>query len=61
VTVHTDDGIRLAGIVRRPTRRRGRRPAATAREVPGSGHAESGETGPLVERIGRWASETING
>jgi uncharacterized protein len=25
------------------------------------GHAESGATAPLVERIGRWASATING
>jgi uncharacterized protein len=35
-------------------------PAATAWVVPGFGHAESGATGPLVERIGRWASATIN-
>ncbi|WP_218146038.1 serine aminopeptidase domain-containing protein [Geodermatophilus ruber] len=34
--------------------------AATAWLVPGFGHAESGATGPLVERIGRWASATIN-
>jgi uncharacterized protein len=27
--------------------------------VPGFGHAESGATAPLVERIGRWASATI--
>jgi hypothetical protein len=43
VTVHTDDGVRLSGVV-----------------VPGVGHAESGATGPLVERTGRWASATIN-
>ena len=36
-------------------------PAATAWVVPGFGHAESGATAPLVERIGRWASATING
>jgi pimeloyl-ACP methyl ester carboxylesterase len=35
-------------------------PAATAWAVPGLGHAESGITAPLVERIGRWASATIN-
>jgi pimeloyl-ACP methyl ester carboxylesterase len=35
-------------------------PAATAWVVPGFGHAESGATAPLVERIGRWASATIN-
>jgi uncharacterized protein len=35
-------------------------PAATAWVVPGFGHAESGVTAPLVERIGRWASATIN-
>jgi uncharacterized protein len=34
-------------------------PAATVWLVPGFGHAESGATAPLVERIGRWASETI--
>jgi pimeloyl-ACP methyl ester carboxylesterase len=36
-------------------------PAATAWVVPGFGHAESGATAPLVERIGRWTSATING
>jgi uncharacterized protein len=36
-------------------------PGATAWVVPGFGHAESGATAPLVERIGRWASATING
>jgi pimeloyl-ACP methyl ester carboxylesterase len=36
-------------------------PMATAWIVPGFGHAESGATAPLVERIGRWASATING
>jgi pimeloyl-ACP methyl ester carboxylesterase len=36
-------------------------PAATAWVVPGFGHAESGATAPLVERIGRWASATISG
>jgi uncharacterized protein len=36
-------------------------PTATAWVVPGFGHAESGATAPLVERIGRWASATING
>ena len=34
-------------------------PTATAWMVPGFGHAESGATAPLVERIGRWASATI--
>jgi pimeloyl-ACP methyl ester carboxylesterase len=34
-------------------------PTATAWVVPGFGHAESGLTAPLVERIGRWASATI--
>lgn len=34
-------------------------PTATAWVVPGFGHAESGATAPLVERIGRWASATI--
>lgn len=34
-------------------------PGATAWVVPGFGHAESGATAPLVERIGRWASATI--
>jgi uncharacterized protein len=34
-------------------------PAATAWAVPGIGHAQSGATDPLVERIGRWASATI--
>jgi pimeloyl-ACP methyl ester carboxylesterase len=34
-------------------------PTATAWIVPGFGHAESGATTPLVERIGRWASATI--
>jgi fermentation-respiration switch protein FrsA (DUF1100 family) len=35
-------------------------PTATAWLVPGFGHAESGATAPLVERVGRWASATIN-
>ncbi len=34
-------------------------PTATAWVVPGFGHAESGATVPLVERIGRWVSATI--
>lgn len=34
-------------------------PTATVWVVPGFGHAESGATAPLVERIGRWASATI--
>jgi fermentation-respiration switch protein FrsA (DUF1100 family) len=34
-------------------------PTATAWVVSGFGHAESGATAPLVERIGRWASATI--
>lgn len=34
-------------------------PGATAWVVPGFGHAESGATAPLVERIGRWVSATI--
>jgi fermentation-respiration switch protein FrsA (DUF1100 family) len=33
---------------------------ATAWVVPGFGHAESGASAPLVERIGRWASATID-
>jgi pimeloyl-ACP methyl ester carboxylesterase len=36
-------------------------PAATSWVVPGMGHAENGVTAPLVERIGRWASATIEG
>jgi alpha-beta hydrolase superfamily lysophospholipase len=36
-------------------------PTATAWVVRGFGHAESGATAPLVERIGRWASGTIGG
>ncbi|NEK87529.1 hypothetical protein GCU60_17445 [Blastococcus saxobsidens] len=36
-------------------------PGATAWVVPGFGHAESSASAPLVERIGRWASETIRG
>lgn len=35
-------------------------PTATAWVVPGFGHAESGATAPLVERIGRWTSATID-
>ncbi|MGY1617144.1 alpha/beta hydrolase family protein [Geodermatophilus sp. SYSU D00691] len=35
-------------------------PSATAWVVPGFGHAESGVSAPLVERIGRWVSETID-
>jgi uncharacterized protein len=35
-------------------------PTATAWVVPGFGHAENGLTAPLVERIGRWASATID-
>jgi pimeloyl-ACP methyl ester carboxylesterase len=35
-------------------------PTATTWVVPGFGHAESGATAPLVERIGRWASATID-
>ncbi|MGY1744408.1 alpha/beta hydrolase [Blastococcus sp. SYSU D00695] len=34
-------------------------PTATAWVVPGFGHAESGATAPLVERIARWVSATI--
>jgi uncharacterized protein len=34
--------------------------SATAWLVPGFGHAENGVTAPLVERIGRWASATID-
>lgn len=34
-------------------------PAATVWVVPGMGHAENGMTGPLAERIGRWARETV--
>lgn len=36
-------------------------PTATAWVIPGFGHAESAATAPLIERIGRWASATING
>jgi hypothetical protein len=54
-TIRTEDGTDLAGVVLEP-----RLPRATGREVvPGVGHAESGATAPLVERIGRWASATI--
>ena len=34
-------------------------PAATVWVVPGTGHAESGTTGPLAERIGRWAQAAV--
>lgn len=34
-------------------------PAATAWVVPGTGHAESGMTAPLAERIGRWAVAAV--
>ncbi|MCW2675152.1 MAG: Alpha/beta hydrolase family protein [Modestobacter sp.] len=34
-------------------------PAATVWTVPGMGHAESGMTAPLAERIGRWAVSTV--
>ena len=34
-------------------------PAATVWVVPGMGHAENGMTGPLAERIGRWARDTV--
>ncbi len=34
-------------------------PAAAVWVVPGMGHAENGMTGPLAERIGRWARETV--
>jgi uncharacterized protein len=36
-------------------------PAATAWVVPGMGHAENGMTGPLAERIGRWACAAVAG
>ena len=53
--MRTEDGTDLSGVVLEP-----RLPRATGREVVrGSGHAESGATAPLVERIGRWASATI--
>ena len=52
MTVRTEDGVGLAGV-------RAAGPTATAWVVPGSGHAESGATPPLVERIGRWVSATI--
>src|SRR3954466_13255572 len=35
-------------------------PAGSAWVIPGFGHAETGATAPLVERIGRWASVTID-
>lgn len=34
-------------------------PATELWVVPGMGHAESGMTGPLAERVGRWARETV--
>lgn len=34
-------------------------PGAAVWVVPGMGHAENGMTGPLAERIGRWARETV--
>ncbi|SDP63525.1 Alpha/beta hydrolase family protein [Klenkia soli] len=34
-------------------------PAAAVWVVPGMGHAENGMTGPLAERIGRWARDTV--
>ncbi|SCX46153.1 Alpha/beta hydrolase family protein [Klenkia marina] len=34
-------------------------PAATVWVVPGMGHAENGMSGPLAERIGRWAREAV--
>ncbi|MCO7222170.1 S9 family peptidase [Klenkia sp. PcliD-1-E] len=34
-------------------------PAATVWVVPGMGHAENGMTGPLAERVGRWAREAV--
>jgi fermentation-respiration switch protein FrsA (DUF1100 family) len=34
-------------------------PAATVWVVPGMGHAESGMTAPLAERIGRWALDAV--
>jgi pimeloyl-ACP methyl ester carboxylesterase len=36
-------------------------PRATVWVVPGMGHAESGMTAPLAERIGRWAVSTVGG
>jgi len=35
-------------------------PAATVEVVPGMGHAESGTTAALAERIGRWAQATAD-
>ncbi|MEU2347157.1 alpha/beta hydrolase [Modestobacter sp. NPDC049651] len=35
-------------------------PAATVWVVPGMGHAETGVTAPLAERIGRWAQATAD-
>jgi hypothetical protein len=67
VTVRTDDGIDLAGIVLPAASPASGRPLTfvlahgfTACVVPGFGHAETGATVPLVERIGRWASATID-
>ena len=34
-------------------------PAAEVWVVPGMGHAENGMTGPLAERIGRWARDAV--
>ncbi|TFV62604.1 hypothetical protein E4P41_06710 [Geodermatophilus sp. DF01-2] len=74
--VGTEDGVRLAGVaVPSAPPASATRPltfvavhgltgsvarASFLRVVPGSGHAESGATAPLVERIGRWASATID-
>ena len=58
--VHGDeDSYFPLEMFRSPVRAAG--PAAEAWVVPGMGHAESGMTAPLVERIGRWASESIQG
>ncbi len=52
VTVGTADGVRLHGIVV---------PAdlPPVWVVPGRGQAENGMTGPLAERIGRWARDAV--
>ena len=75
MAVRTEDGTDLAGLVL-PARPPARRSAgwhladpfgearalvsATAWVAPSSGHAESGATAPLVARIGRSASGTID-
>jgi hypothetical protein len=75
LAVRTEDGTDLAGLVLPARPPRAVPPAgtwltpfgevralvsATARVAPSFGHAESGATAPLVARIGRSASGTID-